>query len=68
MEEIDSKKVEEKKESTVINRQKIKILTYGHRLSSEYLEELEKKVEKLIYDSVTRAVGNRRNTLLARDL
>lgn len=65
---MNKKQDRKKYETSVINKSKVKEKATGFKVTSDYLDKLERKVEKIIRESKIRASGNRRSTLMARDL
>ena len=68
MEEQQPEKKKKEYQTTVINRNKIKEQIKGYKITKAYLDKLEKKVNQMIRESMVRATGNRRSSLLSRDL
>ena len=69
MEGTGTDKPERKKNTPgLINQKLLRETTKAYRLSVGYTDKLERKIIQLIQDSMDRASGNRRKTLLARDL
>lgn len=56
------------KKDRVVVKSNLHIYAMGLRLSSGFKKKIEKKVELMIKDSVDRAVGNNRKTLMEYDL
>lgn len=63
-------KAKTKKEynTKVINQSKVRELTFGFKVTTEYLDKLDTMVEQMVKESLLRASGNRRTTLMRRDL
>jgi len=53
---------------TIIVKAKIKELVGNFNVSSEFADELDKKVKALIGDAVKRAEGNGRKTVMGKDI
>ncbi len=62
------KKTKREYQTSVINRNKIKEEIKGFKITKPYLDKLERQVNQMIRESMIRATGNRRSTLLPRDL
>ncbi len=52
----------------IVKRNLKKILPEGMRLSSDFPEALEKRVQELIIKAVERAKANHRTTVMVQDL
>jgi histone H3/H4 len=52
----------------VVVKSKIKELTAGYSVSSDFADELDRVVKELIEKAVYRAKENNRRTIMARDL
>ncbi len=57
---------------TLINRSRVKELAQIDErplsVGTDFLDELEKKTEKMIHDACVRAKANGRNTIMSKDL
>ncbi|MFH1173544.1 MAG: DUF1931 domain-containing protein [archaeon] len=53
---------------TIIVKSKIKELVGNYNVSSDFSEELDKKVKLLIADAVKRAEANGRKTVMGKDI
>lgn len=67
-ETIEQKPEKEKYAVSVINRNHIRKVTAGFKVTPDYLDKLESQVNLMIKNSMVRASGNRRTTLMPRDL
>ncbi len=52
----------------VVVKSKIKELTAGYSVSSDFAEELDLKVKEMISKAIDRAKANGRKTVMARDI
>lgn len=52
----------------IIVKSKIKELTAGYNVSSDFAEALDVKVKELVSAAVKRAEGNNRKTVMAKDI
>ncbi len=52
----------------IVVKAQVKSLTQGYNVSSDFVDELDKKVHGLVKGAIERAKANGRKTVMARDL